>query len=118
MAKVKINERGVIVYARDKSEAARKRGIIIPATAYKFEMTEVEKLATANPEKVVLRQTIGGNLYAFALKRNVLEEFCQMIGKSFTSVRKREKYNVWFIRMKSRKHKSAAWNHARKYFGD
>jgi len=59
----------------------------------------------ASDGKLHIRAGINGNVYAFALKRKLVEEAAQKIGKSVASVYYNYRFQVWAIRCRSDKHK-------------
>lgn len=58
--------------------------------------------------KIYRNVGITGNLYFTSKKKEELNKVCNLIGKSVNSIYYNKKFNMWVIRIKSKKHKKAA----------
>lgn len=67
----------------------------------------IYKRATNEPQ---FKIGLNGNYYVFCKIKEPLMEIVEQIGKSVISIYFNEKYNVWAIRVKSKKHKEGLNN--------
>ena len=92
---------------RRSGEAMRRQPQITGLAS--SELTHIAR-SIRGEDGVLLRVTFGGNLYAFSVGLLPMIRFCRAIGKSRKAIRRRDDYRVWFVRMRSRAHKIAAYD--------